>query len=151
MQHYLIAPNAPPEPISVAEISASAIVLAGTPPLHGRYLLPSDEQEQAAPVLLIGYDAWRRRFGADPAVVGRTVQLGGVPSTIVGIMPEGFALPISHEFWMPLRLDPLRWRPWEGPDLNLFGRLAPDVTVKQAQAELAAAASSRSGLSKRSC
>ena len=139
VQHNLIAPNAPPEPISVAEISASAFVLAGTPPLHGRYLLPSDEQEQAAPVIVIGYDAWRRRFGADPGVVGRTVPLGGVPTTIVGIMPEGFAFPISHQFWIPLRLDPLKWRAWEGPVLDLFGRLAPGVTAGQAQAALAAA------------
>ena len=138
VQHNLVAPNAPPEPISVAQISASAFVLAGTPPLHGRYLLPSDEQEQAAPVFLIGYNAWRRKFGGDPTIVGRTVPLGGVPSTIVGIMPEGFAFPISHEFWMPLRLNPLKWRPWDGPDLDLFGRLAPNVTVEQAQAELAA-------------
>ena len=137
VQHNLIAPNAPPEPIAVAEITASAFVLAGTPPLHGRYLLPSDEQEQAAPVIVIGYDAWRRRFGADPAIVGRTVPLGGVQTTIVGIMPEGFAFPISHEFWIPLRLDPLKWRPWEGPALDLFGRLAPGVTVEQAQGELA--------------
>ena len=120
----------------MAEITASAFVLAGTPPLHGRYLLPSDEQEQAAPVLLVGYDAWRRRFGADPSIVGRAVPLGGVQTTIVGIMPEGFAFPISEKFWTPLRLDPLKWRPWEGPSLDLFGRLAPDVSVEQAQAEL---------------
>lgn len=137
VQHNLIAPNAPPEPISVAEISASAFVMAGTSPLHGRYLLPSDEQAQAAPALLLGYDAWRRRFGADPAIVGRTVAVGGIPSTIVGVMPEGFAFPISHQFWIPLRLDPLKWRPWEGPSLDLFGRLAPEVNVEQAQAELA--------------
>ena len=137
LQHNLIAPNAPPEPIEVAEISASAFVLVGTPPLQGRYLLPSDEQEQAAPVIVLGYDAWRRRFGADPAIVGRTVPLGGVPTTIVGIMPEGFAFPISHEFWIPLRLNPLKWRPWEGPALDLFGRLAPGATLEQAQGELA--------------
>ena len=137
MQHNLVAPNAPPEPISVAEISASAFVLVGTPPLHGRYLLPSDEQEQAAPVIVIGYDAWRARFGGDPAIVGRTVPLAGVPTTIVGIMPEGFAFPVSHQFWIPLRLDPLKWRPWEGPQLDLFGRLAAGASAEQAEGELA--------------
>ena len=140
VQHNLLAPNAPPEPIEVAEITASAFVLTGTPPLHGRYLLPSDEQQQAAPVVLVGYDEWQRRFGGDPGIVGRTVPLGGVPTTVVGIMPEGFAFPIYHQFWMPLRVDPLKWRPWEGPQLDLFGRLAPDVTVEQAQGELASVA-----------
>lgn len=137
VQHNMIAPNAPPEPISVAEITASAFVLAGRPPLHGRSLLPSDEQQQAAPVIVIGYDAWRRHFGADPSIVGRTVPLGGVQTTIVGIMPEGFAFPISDQFWIPLRLDPLKWRPWEGPQIELFGRLAPGVSIEQAEGELA--------------
>ena len=137
VQHNLTAPNAPPDPIAVAEISASAFALAGTPPLQGRYLLPSDEQAEAAPVLLIGYDAWRRRFGSDPAIVGRAIPLGKVHATIVGIMPEGFAFPVSHQFWIPLRLDPLEWRPWQGPSLELFGRLAPGASIAQAQAELA--------------
>jgi predicted permease len=44
---------------------------------------------------------------------------------------------VSHQFWIPLRLDPLEWRPWQGPSLELFGRLAPGVSVTQAQAELA--------------
>src|SRR5687768_6351915 len=137
VERNLIAPDAPPEPVAVTEISASAFVLAGTPPLHGRYLLPSDEQEQAAPVVLIGYDAWRRKFGGDPGIVGRTVPLGGVPSTVVGIMPEAFKFPIREQFWTPLRLDPVKWRPWEGPQLNLFGRLKPGVSREQAEGELA--------------
>ena len=137
IQQNLLAPNAPPEPVSVAEISASAFVLAGTPPLLGRYLLPSDEQADAARVMVIGHDVWRRKFGADPGIVGRTVPLGGLQSTIVGIMPEGFKFPIREQFWTPLRLDPLQWRAWEGPRLNLFGRLAPGVSVDQAEGELA--------------
>jgi len=137
VQQNLIAPNAPPEPITVAEITAEAFVLAGTPPLHGRYLLPSDEQDQAAPVLVVGYDAWHRRFGADPNIIGRTVPLGGVIATVVGIMPEGFNFPISQQFWTPLRLDPAKWSPWAGPELDLFGRLAPGVSTEQAEGELA--------------
>ena len=146
VQHNLTAPNAPPEPVTVAEISAAAFLLAGTPPLHGRYLVAEDEQQSAAPVLLIGYDAWTRRFGSDPTIVGRTVTVGGVPTTIVGIMPEGFQFPISQQFWAPLRLDPLQWRPWEGPALDLFGRLAPGVSVEQAEGELASLGREVAGL-----
>ena len=137
VQRNLVTPNAPPEPIPIAEISAAAFVLAGTPPLHGRYLLPSDELDQAAPVLVIGYDTWRLKFGADPTIVGRTVLVGGVQSTIAGIMPEGFRFPIREQFWMPLRLDPMKSRPWEGPEIELFGRLAPGVSSEQAKGELA--------------
>jgi putative ABC transport system permease protein len=136
-QHNLIAPDAPPEPVPVAEITASAFVLAGTPPLHGRYILPPDEQPQAAPALVIGYDAWRGKFRGDPSIVGRVIPVGGVPTTIVGIMPQGFAFPMNQQYWMPLRLDPLKWRAWEGPTLAVFGRLAQGVSVRQAQAELA--------------
>jgi putative ABC transport system permease protein len=136
-QHNLVTPDAPPEPVPVAEISASAFVLAGTPPLHGRYLLPADEQDEAPPTLVIGYDAWRRKFRGDPGIVGRAIPVGGVQTTIVGIMPEGFAFPVNQQYWMPLRLDPLKWRAWEGPSLDVFGRLAPGVSVQQAQAELA--------------
>ena len=47
-------------------------------------------------------------------------------------MPEGFKFPIREQFWMPLRLDPMKWRPWEGPEIELFGRLAPGVSSEQA-------------------
>jgi putative ABC transport system permease protein len=138
-QHNFVAPNAPPEPIKVAEITASAFDVAHTPPLLGRYLLRSDEQLGAPPIVVIGHEAWRRRFNADPRIVGRTIQLGGAFHTIVGVMPEGFAFPIDHQFWIPLRQDPLTHRPWQGPDLHVFARLKPGATEAQAEAELAAA------------
>ena len=137
-RHNLVVSNAAPEPVTVAEITASAFSLAQPQPLLGRYLVASDEQSNAAPVVVIGYDAWRTRFGADPGVVGRTVQLAGTPHTIIGIMPEGFGFPIDHQFWIPLRLDALKYRPWQGPELDLFGRLASGATIGKAQAELAA-------------
>ena len=139
VQHNFVAPNAPPEPIKVAEITASAFDLAQTPPLLGRYLLRSDEQVGAPPVVVIGHDAWRQRFNADPQIVGRTIQLGGAFHTIVGVMPDGFAFPIDHQFWIPLRLDLLKYRPWQGPDIDLFARLKPGATEAQAEAEIASA------------
>jgi predicted permease len=138
-QHNFVAPNASPEPIEVAEITASAFDIAQTPPLLGRYLLRSDEQAAAAPVVVIGYDAWRLRFNADRQIVGRAIQLGGTFHTVVGVMPEGFAFPIDHRFWIPLRLDPLKYRPWQGPDFDMFARLKPGATKAQAEAELASA------------
>jgi putative ABC transport system permease protein len=136
-QHNFVAPDAPPEPIKVAEITASAFDVALTPPLLGRYLLRSDEQATAAPVVVIGYDAWRLRFNADRNIVSRTIQLGGTLHTVVGVMPDGFGFPIDHQFWIPLRLDPLKYRPWEGPDLHVFARLKPGATTARAEAELA--------------
>jgi predicted permease len=139
-QHNLVAAETAPEPVQVAEITASAFAMTSTPALLGRCLLPSDEADAASPVLVIGYQAWQVRFGGDANVVGRTVRLGGVPRTVVGVMPEGFEFPTTHQFWIPLREDPLKYPRWEGPSLSMFGRLAPGVTIEQAQAEFAAVA-----------
>lgn len=139
-QHNLVAAETAPEPVQVAEITASAFAITNTPALLGRYLLLSDEADAASPVVVIGFQAWQVRFGADPNIVGRTVRLGGVPRTIVGVMPEGFEFPSSHQFWIPWRQDPLKYPRWEGPSLDIFARLAPGVTIEQAQAEFAAVA-----------
>jgi putative ABC transport system permease protein len=139
-QHNLVAAETAPEPVSVAEISASAFAITGTPALLGRYLLPADEPESAAPVVVIGYEAWQLRFGGDRNVVGRSISLGGVPRTIVGVMPDGFKFPSDHQLWVPLQEDPLKYARWEGPRIYMFGRLAPGVTIDQAQAEFAAVA-----------
>ncbi|HVQ41744.1 MAG TPA: FtsX-like permease family protein [Vicinamibacterales bacterium] len=140
VQHNLVAAETAPEPVEVAEISASAFAITNTPALRGRYLVPSDEADDASPAVVIGYQAWQLRFGGDPNVVGRTVRLGGVSRTVVGVMPEGFEFPTDHQFWIPLRVDPLKYAKWEGPSLAMFGRLAPGVTIEQAQAEFAAVA-----------
>ncbi|HEX6973319.1 MAG TPA: ABC transporter permease [Vicinamibacterales bacterium] len=136
-QLNLVAAETAPEPVDVAEITPSAFAISGTPALLGRYLLPSDEADDAAPVLVIGYQAWQLRFGRDPNVVGRTVRLGGVARTVVGVMPEGYKFPVNHHFWIPLRVNPLAYPPGEGPTLEIFGRLAAGATMEQAQAEFA--------------
>jgi len=136
----LVAADTAPEPVPVAEISASAFAITGIAAEQGRYLLPTDEDPAATPVIVIGHAAWQRRFGADPNVVGRMVSLGGVSRTIVGVMPDGFEFPVDHEFWVPLRENPLRYAHGEGPAVSIFGRLVPGVTFDQAQAEVSAVA-----------
>ncbi|MGH7506755.1 MAG: ABC transporter permease, partial [Longimicrobiales bacterium] len=126
------------EPVEVAEISASAFDVAGVPPWLGRTLIESDEQAGAPAVVVIGYDLWQRRFESDPDIAGRTVRLSGAPTTVVGVMPEGFAFPVKHHLWVPLRLNVLDYERGDGPELQLFGRLAPGIDLEGAQAELAA-------------
>jgi predicted permease len=134
----LIVEGRVPEPITVAEISVSAFRVARVAALRGRHLLEADALPDAEPAILIGHDEWVRRFGADPDIVGRPVQLGGVTYTIVGVMPEGFAFPVSHSFWIPWRLDGAAYQPRSGPTVTMFGRLAPGATLESAQAELTA-------------
>jgi len=135
-EHNLVSGNAPPQPIEVAEMTAAGFAVARTRPLLGRYLLPADELPGAPAVVVIGHRVWRSRFGGDANIAGRTLSLGGALSTVVGVMPEGFEFPLDHHVWIPLRLDPVKHARLEGPQIHVFGRLAPGVTLAQAQAEL---------------
>ncbi len=124
--------------VQVAEITPSAFRVADGTPLMGRVLMDGDERPGAPPVAVIGYDVWRTRFGSDPAVLSRTVQLGAEHVAIVGVMREGFAFPIAHEVWTPLRIVNDARPPRSGPAISVFGLLAPGATLETAQAELTA-------------
>src|SRR5919106_2374159 len=132
----LVAPDGPAEPVTVAEMTAAGFRVARVPPLLGRPLVEEDEQEGAPLVIVIGYDVWRTRFASDPAVVGRSVRLGNTVHAVVGVMPEGFAFPVNHSFWAPLRADPSDYERRRGPGITVFGRLALGGTLDGAQAEL---------------
>ncbi len=125
-----------PESVPIAEMTASGFTVARVAPLMGRYLTASDEQAGAPAVLVVGYDAWKQRFAGNPNVVGTQVQVGRTMHTIVGVMPEHFGFPMNHSLWTPFRVDPTKFARREGPGIYIFGRLAPGVTMEQAQAEL---------------
>ena len=122
--------------VNVAEITAAAFRIAPTPPLLGRVLVEADERPDAPPVLLLGHDVWRARFAGDPKVVGRSVQLDDGFAQIVGVMPESFKFPVSHEMWVPLRITAADRLPRSGANVNVFGRLAPGAGMEEAQAEV---------------
>ena len=123
---------------AAAEITASAFRIAPERPLLGRVLDQSDERAGAAPVVVLGHDLWAERFGRDPQVVGRSVKIGTGFATVVGVMPEGFAFPIAHELWLPLRTDVAGVQPLGGFPIAVFGRLAPGMSIDDARAELTA-------------
>ncbi len=132
----LIVRGGPVEVVRIAEMTASGFGVARVRPLLGRHLVPDDERAGAAPVVVIGYEAWKSRFAGDAGIVGRTVRLGHVEHTVVGVMPEGFAFPMNFRYWTPLRIDPSLYARRRGPEIFVFGRLAPGVTRQEAQAEL---------------
>ena len=134
----LIVTEGDARPVQVAEITPSAFRVADGTPLMGRVLMEADERPGAPSVAVIGYDVWRTRFGSDPAVLGRSVQLGTEHVTVVGVMREGFAFPIAHEVWTPLRIVNDAHAPRSGPAISVFGLLAPGATLDTAQAELTA-------------
>lgn len=124
------------EPVFTAEVSAAVFRVLRVPPLLGRTLAESDEQAGAPLVAVIGYDVWQSRFNGDPRVVGRTVRLTGVPTTIVGVMPDGFAFPRTQELWVPLKIDASGDNRRQGVAIQIVGRLAPGVSIEQARTEL---------------
>ena len=124
------------EPGRGVEMSASGFRVARVPPLLGRYLLADDERIGAPLVVVLGHELWSGRFAADSSIVGKAVKIGGVPHTVVGVMPQGFAWPINYHMWLPLRLD-ANPEPRQGPVLYAFGRLAPGATLEEARTEVA--------------
>ncbi|MCA1570283.1 MAG: ABC transporter permease [Chloroflexi bacterium] len=132
----LVGADVSGQPAVAAEVTASAFRIAPERPLLGRVLDESDERAGAAPVVLLGHDVWSKRFDRDPRIIGRNVQLGSSFATVVGVMPEGYAFPTSHELWLPLRTDVAGVEPRGGAAITVFGRLANGMTLEAAQAEL---------------
>jgi putative ABC transport system permease protein len=132
----VIVGDAAPEPVPVAEISAAAFRVVRERPVLGRPLVEADEKPGAPWVVVIGHDVWQSRFASDPHVIGRELRLGNVVHTVVGVMPQGFRFPVAHNFWVPLRLDPVNYARKQSPALRVFGRLAPGATVETAQPEM---------------
>jgi predicted permease len=136
IQRNLIDSAGESSAVRVAQMSAAGFRVARATAERGRALIDDDERPGALPVIVIGHDVWTERFHGDPDIVGRTVRLGRVAHTIVGVMPKGFAFPINHKYWVPLRTDSATYAQGRGPALKVFARLAPRATRERAQAEL---------------
>ena len=133
----VIVGGAGEEQIPTAETTASMFRVVQVPPILGRPLLESDELPGAPPVVVLGYDVWKRRFAGRSDVVGESVQIGRVAATVVGVMPEGFQFPINHKMWAPLHFERSGDVPLQGPSIRVFGLVAPGATQAQANAEIA--------------
>jgi predicted permease len=124
--------------VHAARISASAFELLRVAPLLGRRLVETDEGlGGGADVALLGFDLWQSALQSDPAIVGKTIRVGGTEHTVIGVMPRGFAFPRREELWTPLRIPKVGLQPGNGPVVDMsFGRLAPEATLQKAEAEL---------------
>jgi putative ABC transport system permease protein len=132
---FTLSGNGEPEQLPGNRISPALAQVLGTRPLAGRDFRADEEKPGGAAVAMIGEGLWKRRFNADPNLVGRTISLDGVPTTIVGIAPASLKLLGSGDVYTPLVIDPAK-------ELRLnhviivFGKLKPGVTPQQAQAEM---------------
>src|SRR5688572_19358941 len=125
------------ETIRGADVTANAFRIMVTAPLMRRMLTERDQGMSEPPVVVLSHALWTSRFASDPAVVGKTVKLGTVNATVVGVMPPGYAFPVNERIWAPLRVDVAAQPPREGPRVSVFGRLAPGASIDDARAELA--------------
>ena len=123
--------------LEVALVTGNLFDVLGVTPLLGRNIRAEDDSVAAAPVVAISYDLWQRRYGANPAALGRVLTIRGQAATIVAVMPRGFGFPARTEVWATAR--PFRPVAETGPPdfyVYLVGRLAPGATVEQSASEL---------------
>ena len=131
-----------PERFDAGYVSADAIPLLGVAPALGRSFAAEEDLPGRPPVVLLSDGLWKRRFGADPRIVGRTLILDDRPTTVIGVMPPGFQLPTHYlgtgmEAWTLLQLDPVAERSERGWHwLSVIGRLRPGVDHLSAEREV---------------
>ncbi len=131
-------------------VSGNYFAVLGVRPILGRALTPADDAAPGAgPVAVISHAYWQRRFGGDPAAVGRSIRVNGTPLTVVGVAPEGFSGEVvgaMTDLWIPLTMQPdltpgQDWlKPRDTNWLMMMGRLRPGATFAQAEAEFSAIA-----------
>ena len=128
---------AEPEEVRTALLSDGILETLAVPAVAGRWFSAVDQDPHGALTVMLSYGYWQRRFGGDPSVVGRTLQVDSESRRIVGVMPRGFRM-VDQEFdiLLPLALDPYHQKlaPF---GYNGIARLRPDVTIPQADADVA--------------
>jgi putative ABC transport system permease protein len=128
------------ETFSAARISASTLALLGVTPFMGRGFSDEDDFRTDLDIVILAYHVWANRFDGDPGIIGRTIRLNARPTTVIGVMPEGFRFPEMHDMWLPLNIDPGLVERGEGPGLNVLGRLGSGSTEEEARSQLTAIA-----------
>jgi predicted permease len=135
---------AEPERIPTASATAGVCEALGVAPRLGRCFVWSDYLPGAEPVTILSHGLWQRRFGGDPRIAGRRVQVDGRALTVVGVLPAGFALPEeladapAVQLWRPRAIDPANMN-WGSYYLRPVARLRPGASARRALAEIGAA------------
>ena len=122
-----------------AEVSANFFSLLGVQPTLGRSFSTQEDAPGARGVMILSDGFWRRRFGANPNVLGKSVRLDNAEYMVVGILPANFIYPsqLQPDAFVPLALPTkLDWRQRESDDMSVVARLKPEVPLPQARAEL---------------
>ncbi|HWO01798.1 MAG TPA: ABC transporter permease, partial [Blastocatellia bacterium] len=132
--------NSEPERVIGADVTTNFFDALGVSPINGRTFTPDEEQVGHSKVAIISEGLWQRRFGGDPAIIGKTLLLDGNTHTIVGVAPNQGRMPDESDVWRPLTFDSPGMKIRRFHFLRAIGRLKPGVTLEQAKADLDAVA-----------
>jgi putative ABC transport system permease protein len=129
-----------PERVRGSRVTASLMPLLGIAPQIGRAFAADEDSSGGAQVVILSDGLWRRRYGADPSLFGRDIQINGVPRTVIGVMPRGAWLPGplagDDELWMPAEMSHSERTNAISHNYTILARLADGTTPGQASAEL---------------
>jgi putative ABC transport system permease protein len=124
-----------PERVPSALASKEFLPALGIKPIAGRNFLPEEDRPGGAPAVLIGNAFWQRRFHSDPAAVGHTLTVDGIPRTIVGVVPHELGEMVAADLWLPTAIDPNNPER-KNHNYGIVALLKQGVTVAQARAEM---------------
>jgi putative ABC transport system permease protein len=127
-----------PEHVDGREVSAGFFTVLGVPPALGRDFLPAEDQEGAAPAVILSHGLWQRRFGGTHDILGHTVRLNDQNYTVVGVTPANFWFYSQSEVFVPVGATGKMWlkNRMEREGSRVIARLKPGVTLAQAKADL---------------
>lgn len=129
-----------PEPVSWVATQANFFSVLGSGPLFGRCFSPGEDQPGKNHIAILSYGFWQRKFGADPGAIGKTMELNSEAYAIIGVMPSWFRYPTNTDLWTPFDMSPQNLGSRGSHRYLALGRLKPEISVRQAQADLAAIA-----------
>ena len=125
-----------PELVATVAASQNYFRLFGARPILGRTFVPEEDSPKGAPALVLSFSLWQRRFGADPAILGKSIALGGASRTVAGILSPGFHPYPPADVWIPLQADPASSN--QAGILTVSARLPAGTTPDIANARIAA-------------
>jgi putative ABC transport system permease protein len=136
-EEVIMSRSGEPEPVRVQYVTPNFFGLLGVQPIRGR-IFTADEMQDHSYAVVIGSAFWKNHFNNDPEILGRTLTVDSVPSTVVGVMPPGFAPFYGGrlDLWVPVNPESARYSERIDHWLMPVGRLKPGVTIAQAQAEM---------------
>jgi putative ABC transport system permease protein len=121
-----------------AYVSAGAFELLGDRPILGRTFREDEDNPGAPAVVIVGGELWSSRYASDPTIIGQTITVNGIPSTVIGVMPRGFMFPANADLWRPMANLPAAVRQTRAERrLAVFARLADGATDEQGRVEMA--------------